>query len=154
MHTKSMIHTGSLGPGVSPEPVRVNVDTVVAHLRRTATVTGTTEREPLAEILADRARRALDEAWAADWGWPWMKAIWHAAAAEWQAARAWRTTGPLSGRHVAARGSPPPVRRRSARRSELEPRQGDERWLFPFEDALRPLTGALSASEEQGTGRT
>ena len=85
MQTKSTIHTDSLVPGVFAEPVRAH-DTVDAH-RRTATVAGTTEPEPLAEVLAERARRALEEAWAADWGWPWMTAIWRAAAAEWRAAR-------------------------------------------------------------------
>jgi hypothetical protein len=76
MQTKSTIHTDSLVPGGFAEPVGVH-----------ATVAGTTEPEPLAKVLAERARRALEQAWAADWGWPWMTAIWRAAAAEWRAAR-------------------------------------------------------------------
>jgi hypothetical protein len=39
------------------------------------------------EVLAERARRALDEAWAADRRRPSITAIWRAAAAEWRAAR-------------------------------------------------------------------
>jgi hypothetical protein len=84
MHTKATIHTDSLVPGVFAEPVTVRE--IVDTQRRTATVAGTTEPEP-PEILAERARRALEEAWAADWGRPWMTAIWRAAAAEWRAAR-------------------------------------------------------------------
>jgi hypothetical protein len=85
MRTNSRIHTDALVPGVFAEPLTVH-DTVDAHLR-TATVAGTTEPEPLAGVHADQARRALEEAWAADWGRPWLAAIWRAAAAEWRAAR-------------------------------------------------------------------
>jgi hypothetical protein len=85
MQTKSTIHTDPLVPGVFAEPIRVH-DMAAAHVR-TATVAGTTEREPLADVHAERARRALEEAWAADWGPAWMTAIWRAAAAEWRAAR-------------------------------------------------------------------
>jgi hypothetical protein len=85
MRTNSRIHTDALVPGVVAEPVTGH-DTVDAHLR-TATVAGTTEPEPLAGVHAEQARRALEEAWAADWGGPWMTAIWRAAAAEWRAAR-------------------------------------------------------------------
>ena len=102
MQTQSTIHIDTLVPGTFPKPVKVEVDTadaecltapvishdtVDAHLR-TATVAATPEPQPPADVLAERSRRALEEAWAADWGPPWMKAIWHAAAAEWRAARA------------------------------------------------------------------
>jgi hypothetical protein len=77
MQTPSTIHTDSLVAGVFPKPVRVEVDSAdPERLTETATVTGTTEPAPPAEVLAERARRALEEAWAADWGSPWMKAIW------------------------------------------------------------------------------
>jgi hypothetical protein len=72
MHTKPTLHLDSLVPGVFAEPVR-------AH--------DMAEPEPLAEVHAERARRALEQAWAADSGRPWMTAIWRAAAAEWRAAR-------------------------------------------------------------------
>ena len=89
MQTQSTIHIDTLVPGTFPKPVKVEVDTADAEcLTETATVTGTTEPAPPADVLAERSRRALEEAWAADWGPPWMKAIWHAAAAEWRAARA------------------------------------------------------------------
>jgi hypothetical protein len=87
MQTKATIHTDShsLVPGVFAAPV-ISHDTVDAHLR-TATMAATPEPQPLTEVLAERARRALEEAWAADWGRPWITAIWRAAAAEWRAAR-------------------------------------------------------------------
>jgi hypothetical protein len=88
MQTQS-IHIDSLAPGIFPKPVRGELDSADAErLTETTMVTGTTEPAPPAEVLAELARRALEEAWAADWGPPWMKAIWHAAAAEWRAARA------------------------------------------------------------------
>ena len=68
-------------------------DTTDAQPRLTAaTVTGAADPAPSPDVLTGRARRALDEAWAADWGSVWMKAIWHAAAAEWRAARAGTAT--------------------------------------------------------------
>jgi hypothetical protein len=81
MQTKAPIHTDSLVPGVFAERLRVH-DTVDTHLR-----TATPEPEPLTEVLAERALRALEKAWAADWGRPWITAILRAAAAEWRAAR-------------------------------------------------------------------
>ena len=84
MQTKATIHTDSLVPGVFAEPVTVHETSDTQ--RRTATVAGTTEPAP-PEVLAERARRALEEAWAADWGRPWMTAIWRAAAAEWRTGR-------------------------------------------------------------------
>ena len=84
MQTKATIHTDSLVPGVFAEPV--TFDDTFDTQRRTVAVAGTTEPEP-PEVLAERARRALEEAWAADWGRPWITAIWRAAATEWRAAR-------------------------------------------------------------------
>jgi hypothetical protein len=81
MQTKATIHTDSLIPGVFAERLRVH-DMVDTHLR-----TATPEPDPLTEVLAERARRALEEAWAAEWGRPWITAIWRAAAVEWRAAR-------------------------------------------------------------------
>jgi hypothetical protein len=80
MQTKATIHTDSLVPGVFAQPVRVH-DMADAHVLA-PTVADTTEPEPLADVHAERARRALEDAWAADWGRPWMTAIWRAAAAE------------------------------------------------------------------------
>jgi len=80
IQTKATIHTDALVPGVFAERLRVH-DTVDTRLG-----TATRELEPVTEVLAERARRALEEAWAADWGRPWITAIWRAAAAEWRAA--------------------------------------------------------------------
>src|SRR5688572_21876190 len=89
MQTKSTIHTDSLVPTVFAEPIADHHATADAHFRLApAMETVTTEPGPLAEVLAEQTRRALEDAWAADWGWPWLKAIWRAAAAEWRAARA------------------------------------------------------------------
>jgi len=81
MQNKATIPTDSLIPGVFAKRLRVH-DTVDTHLR-----TAPPEPDPLTEVLAERARRALEEAWAADWGRPWITAIWRAAATEWRAAR-------------------------------------------------------------------
>ena len=71
------------------EAVRVPDQTADPQQRfAAAPVTGAAGPAPSPEVLAERARRALEEAWAADWGLAWMKAIWHAAAAEWRSARA------------------------------------------------------------------
>ena len=92
MQTKATIHTDSLVPVVFAQPVTVH-DMADAHVLA-PTVAVTTEPEPLADVHAERARRALQDAWAADWGRPWMTAIWHAAAAEWRAARGSRGRPP------------------------------------------------------------
>jgi hypothetical protein len=78
MQTKATIHTDSLVPGVFAQPIRVH-RMADAHVLA-PTVADTTEPEPLADVHAERARRALEDAWAADWGRPWMTAIWRAAA--------------------------------------------------------------------------
>jgi hypothetical protein len=75
------------------EAVRVHDHTADAQQRlAAATVTGAAGPAPSSEVLAEPARRALDEAWAADWGHAWMKAIWHAAAAERRRPRAGAAT--------------------------------------------------------------